>query len=192
MKGFQLTPPSQASSRPGGLAPWESLVVDAVGSVIEFWGFKLNHGRVWALLYLRDEALTAQQLQHALGLSKGAVSMVTRELEQWWVVHRVRAAAEPVWRFRAENDLMRMIGRVLSERETRFLERIEWDLAQGEKLAREAHSPKATVERISRMRLLARLTHRAVKAFTATARLDVRALADVLKGSAWSALRRKP
>ena len=34
---------------PGTLAPWEALVVDAVGNVIDFWKFKRNQGRVWAL-----------------------------------------------------------------------------------------------------------------------------------------------
>ena len=37
----------------GGLPRWEALTTDAVGNVIEFWGFKHNQGRVWALLYLR-------------------------------------------------------------------------------------------------------------------------------------------
>ena len=36
-----------------GLPRWESLAIDAVGNVIEFWGFKHNQGRVWAVLYLR-------------------------------------------------------------------------------------------------------------------------------------------
>ncbi|MHB8874787.1 MAG: GbsR/MarR family transcriptional regulator [Myxococcaceae bacterium] len=183
MKGYQLSPPPGPPPRQGALMRWETLVVDAVGSAIEFWGFKLNHGRTWALLYLRDNPLTAQEIQHALGLSKGAVSMVTRELEGWGVVHRVRGPSEAIWKFQAEVDLMKMIGRVVSEREARFLERIEWDLAQAEKLAREAKAPAAAQQRIARMRTLAKLTHQAVGAFLATARLDVRALADVLKGT---------
>ena len=190
MKGYLLTPSPGSAPAQGKLPHWESLVVDAVGSAIEFWGFKLNHGRTWALLYLRDRSMTALELQKALGLSKGAVSMVTRELEQWGVVHRVRGSAESTWRFEAEVDLMKMIGRVISEREARFVERIESDLAQAEKLAREAHAPRPAQERIARMRLLARLTRQAVAAFLATARLDVRALADVLKGSARAVFRR--
>jgi DNA-binding transcriptional regulator GbsR (MarR family) len=182
MKGYLLSPKPGPLAPDGPLMRWESLVVDAVGSAIEFWGFKQNHGRAWALLYLRDQPLTALEIQHALGLSKGAVSMVTREIEQWGVVHRVRGSAESTWRFQAETDLMKMIGRVISEREARFVERIEWDLAQAVKLAKEAHAPRAALERIDRMRLLAKLTRKAVAAFIATARLDVRALANVLRG----------
>ena len=67
---------------------WRSLVADAVGNFIEFWGFKRNHGRVWALLYLEGRAMTASEIQDALDLSKGAVSMITREIERWGVSRR--------------------------------------------------------------------------------------------------------
>ena len=30
---------------------WVHLALEAVGNVIEFWGFKRNQGRVWAYLY---------------------------------------------------------------------------------------------------------------------------------------------
>src|SRR5437870_5171843 len=83
---------------PGTLEPWEALVVDAVGNTIDFWRFKRNHGRVWALLYLRGRALSAAEIQEALGLSKGAVSMVTREIESWGVIHRARAPGDATWR----------------------------------------------------------------------------------------------
>src|ERR1700726_1085527 len=100
MKGMIVRP----GEGPSKLEPWEALVVDAVGSVIEFWGFKSNHGRIWALLYLRGTPLSALQLQTELGLSKGAVSMVTRELEQWGVVNRVRVPGAHSWLFDAETN----------------------------------------------------------------------------------------
>ena len=37
-----------------------------VGRLIEFWGFKRNMGRVWAVLYLSPEPLTAQDLRDLL------------------------------------------------------------------------------------------------------------------------------
>ena len=42
-----------------GLPQWEAMAIDAVGRVIEFWGFKRNQGRVWALLYLRSVPMSA-------------------------------------------------------------------------------------------------------------------------------------
>jgi len=36
------------------MRPWETTVLEAVGRMIEFWGFKRNHGRIWSLLFLVD------------------------------------------------------------------------------------------------------------------------------------------
>ena len=52
-------------------------VADAVGALIESWGFKRNMGRMWAVLYLDDHPLTAADLGERLGLSTGAVSLST-------------------------------------------------------------------------------------------------------------------
>ena len=61
MKGYLWTESEPAATAP--MIGWEQVAIDAVGNVIEFWGFKRNQGRVWALLYLRDVALTAAELE---------------------------------------------------------------------------------------------------------------------------------
>lgn len=165
----------------GTLQPWEALVVDAVGHVIDFWKFKRNQGRVWALLYLRDQAMSAQELQDALGLSKGAVSMLTRELEQWGVVLRVRDPSDANWRFAAESDLMKMVGRVVEEREGALVGRVLHDLERAQRLATTARADARVQERIDRMVRLAKLSQRAVETFVATARFDFGRAASVLR-----------
>ena len=69
---------------------WESerIVSDSVGRLMDLWGFKPNLGRVWALLYLAGEPLTAKQLRDRLQLSTGAVSMVLSELGRWGVARK--------------------------------------------------------------------------------------------------------
>ncbi|MBK7584197.1 MAG: MarR family transcriptional regulator [Myxococcales bacterium] len=176
----------RSAARPAGatLTEWEALVVDAVGTVIEFWRFKRNQGRVWALLYLRGRPMTALELQDALELSKGAVSMVTRELEQWGVVSRVRAPEDASWHFRAETALMKMLGRVIEEREARLVHGVKLDLERAERLARASGdvSPDVLV-RLQRMKTLAGLIDRAVRGFLHTARLDVGEARTVLSGA---------
>ena len=191
MRGY-LVPVSSPDdkSQKQTLPNWASLVVGAVGTTIEFWGFKANHGRVWAYLYLEGKALSALEIQTALGLSKGAVSMVTRELEQWQVVQRVRAPHGDIWQFAAETDLLKMVSRVISEREARFIERISADLKAAEEQARVDRAPREVLERIGRMRSLAHRAHQAVEVFLATSRFDFRALADVFSAELKS-LRRK-
>jgi DNA-binding transcriptional regulator GbsR (MarR family) len=170
------------SDGPGELSEWEALVVDAVGNTIDFWRFKRNHGRVWALLYLRGKPLAAAEIQKSLGLSKGAVSMVTRELEQWGVVRRARTTGDATWRFVAETDLMRMIRRVIEEREAAFVSGVRADLERAEELARDdGDVPHEVLQRVARMRMLASFVDKALRTFLMTAKLDVAGALGVLQ-----------
>ena len=160
---------------------WQTLVTDAVGDVIEFWGFKRNHGRLWALLYMRGEAMTARQLREALDLSKGAVSMITRDLEEWSVVRRLEPTGSGARRFQAEHNFMAMITRVLERREGRLVARVTTDLEDAYRLASlDDDTDEETLARIRRMQKLAGLMKRALEMFTDTARLDVSDTRDVL------------
>ena len=164
------------------LASWETLAIDAVGDVIAFWGFKRNQGRLWALLYLRGEAMSASELQSVLELSKGAVSMLTRELEAWSVVER-RADQSPT-RFVAKSDLLQMVNNVLRERESEFLARVRADLAAAERVAHsDPRVPPAMAERVTRMRRLAELVETTLATFLKTAQLDMSGIAGVLKAT---------
>ncbi len=100
-------------------ALWESerIVSDAIGRLMEFWGFKRHMGRVWAVLYLSDKPLTAADLRDRLALSSGAVSMTVSELARWGVVRKVFVQGERRDYFEAEGNLWKMISRVLRERE---------------------------------------------------------------------------
>ncbi len=190
MRGYLL--PARSDEAGGGeLSPWQKRVAEAMGTAIEFWGFKANQGRVWALLYLEDRPLTAAEIQKKLGMSKGAVSMITRELEQWRVVQRVKPPGSASWAFLAETDLFAMIRRVIEERETRLLSRIGADLREAELEARAAGVDPETVERIRRLATLAQRTAQALDAFLKTARLDVAGVTGLLMESGKKVLKRR-
>jgi DNA-binding transcriptional regulator GbsR (MarR family) len=95
----------------------EILISDLVGRLIEFWGFKRNMGRVWAILYLSPAPLSAADIQGALRLSAGGVSMTLQELARWGVVKKVWVVGDRRDYFAAEVHLWKMVSRVLSERE---------------------------------------------------------------------------
>jgi DNA-binding transcriptional regulator GbsR (MarR family) len=99
-------------------------VADAVGSLMEFWGFKRVMGRIWGLLYLRGDALSASDLCDQLSISSGAASMALADLEHWGVVRRIRRAGDRRDYFEAETDIWKMISRVLRERELAQIERV--------------------------------------------------------------------
>ncbi|WP_309893768.1 MarR family transcriptional regulator [Archangium sp.] len=186
MKGYLWTGGLEAGrgegSSNGRLAPWEAIAVDAVGNVIEFWGFKRNQGRVWALLYLRGEPLTAGEIERELDLSKGGVSMLLRDLERWGVVRRVRLPQDSAWRYGAETDLIRMVSHVIEEREAGFIERIRADLAEARRMAEESGNvPREHLARLEKMATLAEHVERALRLFVKTARLDVGGILGALR-----------
>lgn len=176
---------------------WESELIasDALGRLMEFWGFKRNMGRIWTVLYLSDEPLTAQDLRERLQLSSGAVSMTLKDLSRWGTVRKVWIQGDRKDYFAAEGDLWKMISRVFRERELvevqEAIANLERALAAlsarpkgGSKGASEADRTRATVqrERIEQLLDLARLGLRLLSALLSEKRVDATALARVLLG----------
>ncbi|MFW6086048.1 MAG: GbsR/MarR family transcriptional regulator, partial [Myxococcota bacterium] len=100
-----------------GLWPSEILVSDAIGRLMEFWGFKRNMGRIWTVLFLSEGPLSAKDLQDRLQLSAGSVSMTLNELARWGVIQKVWIQGERRDYFAPEGNLWKMVSRVLNERE---------------------------------------------------------------------------
>jgi DNA-binding transcriptional regulator GbsR (MarR family) len=92
-------------------------VADAVGALIESWGFKRNMGRMWTVLYLEDHPLNAAELGERLGLSTGAVSMLLTELQEWGVIKKTWVVGERREHYEAETSIWKVVSRVLRERE---------------------------------------------------------------------------
>ncbi|MEZ4248841.1 MAG: hypothetical protein R3B99_11435 [Polyangiales bacterium] len=174
--------------------PWRSeiLMSDAVGRLIEFWGFKRNMGRIWTVLFLSDAPLTAKDLQERLQLSSGAVSMTVGELGRWGVVKKVWVQGDRRDFFVAEGNFWKMISRVLAERErVEILEAID---AMEEALEyarrkssvgdeRDQRRAARQIERIEQLLELARLGRRLLDALLQRARVDATPLLGVLLGS---------
>ncbi len=178
-----------ASKEKHTLWPSEAAVSDVVGRLIEFWGFKRNMGRIWAVLYLSPEPLSAEDLREALKLSSGAVSMTLNELARWGVVRKVWVQGERKDFYAAEVQLWRMISRVLSEREkseiVMAIESFEEALATLTTLRASADpETRARAElqhqRITQLLELARLGKRLIETFLATAKIDAEPLVRFL------------
>jgi DNA-binding transcriptional regulator GbsR (MarR family) len=96
-------------------------VADAVGALMEAWGFRRNMGRMWTVLYLEDHPLTAADLGERLGLSTGAVSMLLNELLRWEIIKKTWVVGERREHFAAETSIWKMVSRVFRERELRWI-----------------------------------------------------------------------
>jgi len=168
------------SAPAGGSASWEVRAADAVGDVIEFWGFKRNMGRIWAVLYLRGAGLTAAEIGGDLSLSKGAVSMLLTDLLRWGVVRRGRPGPGDARLHEAETDLFAMIGRVVREREMALIEDVGEKLEEASEMARREYAPADARARLDRLMSLARAAEGALSTFLRTANLSALALRGIL------------
>ena len=178
---------AREGGKTSGRALWESeiIVTDLIGRLIEFWGFKRNMGRVWAILYLSPESMTAADIRDRLQLSTGAVSMTLSELARWGVVKKVWVVGERRDYFTAELGLWKMISRVMAEREggeisaaIEALERALASLASHEQSLSAEDRARAELQRsrIDALLTLARLGKQLLDALLSTAKVDAEPL----------------
>ncbi len=180
---------STVTTEKRALWPSEAAVSDVVGRLIEFWGFKRNMGRIWSVLYLSPEPLSAEDLRECLGLSSGAVSMTLNELARWGVVRKVWVQGERKDFFAAEIQLWKMISRVFNEREraeiVSAIEAFEEALVSLESHRRSTDAAtraraELQYERIRQLLELARLGKKLLDTLLATAKLDAEPLVRFL------------
>src|SRR5688572_1036703 len=95
----------------------ELQVADMVGRLMQFWGFKRPMGRLWTLLYLAPEPLTAADIAQSLHMSAGAVSMTLNELSKWGAVKKTWRPGERRDFYEAETSVWKLVRRVIGDRE---------------------------------------------------------------------------
>jgi len=166
------------------------LVADTIGQLMEFWNFKPSMGRVWAVLYLSPQALTAQDIGERTGLSSGSVSMTLADLLQWGVICRAWQPGERRKLYEAETDVVTMVTRVFRERELRMvadaIARLEEARALLDAEGR-SHNPGQMLEgrflatRIDNILRLARIGRRVVDQLANAGSVDLGPIREALR-----------
>lgn len=167
-------------------------VADAVGALMELWGFRRQLGRIWAVLFLCDRPLAAPELCDRLQISTGLLSMSLAELRRWGVVRSVDVPGDRKEHFEAETNVWKLVARVLREREKGA---VEGALATFERALRDVRAALADVDaevkaaarfKARRLEVLAGLSRAALgvlKVLVDSARADVgpiKALSEAL------------
>ncbi len=134
------------SSEDEELRAAELRVADAIGSLMEFWGFRRAMGRLWTVLYLSDQPVPAAELSERLHMSVGAVSMAVSELQKWGVVRRTWRPGDRRDFYEAETSIWKMVSRVFRERELQMVRQVSEDFVAAEKLLAAA-AKRATGDR---------------------------------------------
>jgi len=83
------------------------------------WGINRTVGQIYALLFLSDRPLNAEEITDALGVSRSNVSMGIRELESWRLVRKRHLAADRRDFFEAPDDIWQIVRTLAEERRKR-------------------------------------------------------------------------
>lgn len=164
-------------------------VVDAVGALIERWGFKRNMGRVWALLYLEQAPMSQADLGERLALSSGSMSMLLAELQQWGVVRKAWVPGERREYYEAETSIWKMVSRVLRERELRWIQDAleQFTAADGVLAAATAAAAAAGAVKVAGAERLQGIADR-VRGLTQLAQVGAHLIESILSGESVDAL----
>jgi DNA-binding transcriptional regulator GbsR (MarR family) len=109
-------------SRAGATDEVRAGLVELWGRLAPFWGVSPGAARVFAYLLTRAAPVDADELVEGLALSRGAVSMAVRELEEWGLVRRSKQAGERRELYAPESELERAVKSIVRSRKRR-----EWD-----------------------------------------------------------------
>src|SRR3954468_6179514 len=160
----------------------ELLAADAIGDIIEHWGFRKGLGRVWTMLFIAAEPLPAAAIGEQLQMSAGAVSMSLTELQRWGIVHRVWRPGERREFFEAETDFWKMISKVFDERERLLAESVRGRLERAVSLLERAPRSQATataIDRVNRLLSFVIVAQAALDGFIKSRRVDFTRFGDL-------------
>lgn len=95
------------------------------GAMGPFWGISPTTARVYSWLLSRTEPADTDEIMQGLEMSRGAVSMASRELREWHLIVPEKATGSRRTVFRPATDLEKVIRNIVQIRKRR-----EWDPVQ--------------------------------------------------------------
>jgi DNA-binding transcriptional regulator GbsR (MarR family) len=189
-----MTAPAAPHLRSEALHRAELAVADAVGDLMELWGFRRQLGRIWAVLFLSERPLAAPELCERLHISTGLLSMSLSELRGWGVVKGVDVPGDRKEHFEAETNIWSLVRRVLAERERRAIraarEAVEAALREVKGALSDLDpavrgQARFRAQRLEQLAQLCRVGQNLLEVLLDSARVDIgplRLLSDVLGG----------
>jgi DNA-binding transcriptional regulator GbsR (MarR family) len=157
-------------------SPWFTEAISVVGDVIGFWGFKENHGRIWALLYLHQRPINTTEIRESLNLSKGAASMLLSDLESWSVIIRDVTVSERGRYYIANPNFIEMIVQVMKRREADIIDHTS---ARLESVIIQAEQGDASSEQVEALQKMGDLAHVMKLLITVGQKLQSRSISDL-------------
>jgi len=92
------------------------------GNLGERWGVNRSVSQIFALLYVSEHPLTAEDIAETLGLARSNVSNSLRELQSWEIIRAVSVLGDRRSFYEAETDPWLIVRRIASGRKSRELD----------------------------------------------------------------------
>lgn len=105
------------------------ITCEAIGQIIESWGFKKIMGTLWAFLYLCPEPATSKDICSNLKISPALASITLQDLLRWGVVTKQSSIGKRLDYYIAEHDIWKMVRKVFREREKMAIESVQAKLS---------------------------------------------------------------
>jgi DNA-binding transcriptional regulator GbsR (MarR family) len=171
----------------------ELLAADAIGDIIEHWGFRKVLGRVWTVCFLAGEPVPAGWVGERLQMSAGTVSTSLGELQRWGIVKRVWKPGDRREFFEAETDFWKMISKVFDERERLLGESVRARLERSADLLDgvTGEGAKTRADRVRRLLSFVAAAQAALDAFIRSRKVDFGTFGDLVRFPLRLAQRRK-
>ncbi|MBK7155660.1 MAG: ArsR family transcriptional regulator [Sandaracinaceae bacterium] len=157
----------------------ELQVAEAVGQLMEFWGFKRQMGRLWTVLFLSPDPLDVAALTERLQMSSSAVSLSLAELATWGAVRKTWVTGERRDFYSVEPRVWRLVRQVVERRELVLIRDASETFAAADRALKELRStgPSRSAiafkrRRLAYLRALASVGDRMVRAFVAGKTVD--------------------
>jgi DNA-binding transcriptional regulator GbsR (MarR family) len=104
------------------LPPLSQSFVLHFGEMGSRWGINRTVGQIYALLFVADRALNADEIVDKLGLSRSNVSMGLKELQAWRLVRMTHLPGDRRDYFSAPDDVWAIFRTLAEERQRREVE----------------------------------------------------------------------
>lgn len=112
------------------------------------WGINRTVGQIYALLFVSEEPLNAEQITEALAMSRSNVSMGLKELQSWRLVQRTHQPGDRREYFSAPEDIWEILRILVAERRKREIDPTLSMLRQAQ-----LDKPEAAADRYAQARM---------------------------------------
>ncbi len=140
------------------ISPYQQSFVLHFGEMGSRWGINRTVGQIYALLYVSEHGLNADEIVEALGLSRSNVSMGLKELKSWRLVEPHHRPGDRREYFRTPEDVWDILGILVEERRKRevdpTLSMLRGALLESREGTEDAHAEKRLQDMYSLIELV--------------------------------------